>query len=183
MWSEEELHKELKELIEYKAWVDNRIDAVKTLLEPPPQGIKLSIADSTTRVIRVSRGGRMKQMADAIYPFLMEHGRPARREAMLEHLEKVGIKVTGETDKQRLALISSALSKDTRFKSMGRSTGQWGIDVEHMSRVSMLQDRQELDQDPSVHQPNNNDTPHYEQIQQSAATESEQVSDADDLPW
>ena len=183
MWSEEELHKELKELIEYKGWVDKRIDAVKTLLEPPPPGIKLSVADSTTQAVRVSRGGRMKQMADAIYPFLMEHGRPARREAMLEHLEKVGIEVTGETDKQRLALISSALSKDTRFKSMGRSTGQWDIDREHINRVSLLQDRQNLDQDPSVCQPRGDDTPYYDQPQQSTAAESDQDSDADDLPW
>ena len=179
MWSQEEMQKELQELVEYKAWIDRRIDALRVLLEPPPD-ISVSTAKPATRVVR---GGRLKEMADAIIPFLLENGRPARREAILEHLEKFDVEVTGETYKKKLALISSALSKDPRFRSMGRSTGRWDIDREHMNRVSMLQDRQEFSQDPSVHQPSNNDTPHYEQIQQSAATESEQVSDADDLPW
>ena len=181
MWSEEELRKELKELIEYKAWIDSRIDAVRILLEPPPQGISHNAIG--TKAARAARGGRLKEMADAIFPFLTEYGRPARREAMLEHLEKTGVEVTGETYKKKLALISSALSKDPRFRSMGRSTGQWDIDREHLKRTSMLQDRREFAQAPSAYPSRLNDASHYEQLQPSEVNESGEPSDADDLPW
>ena len=180
MWAEKELQGELQELLQYREWINKRIGAIEVLLEPPPLGINVNV---TIAAARVARGGRLKEMADAIFPFLDSHQRPARREAIFEYLKGIDFEVTGNTYKQKLATISSALSRDPRFRSMGRSTGQWDIDREHINRVSMLQDRQEFRQDPSVHQPSNNDTPHYEQIQQSAATESEQVSDADDLPW
>ena len=181
MWSEEELRKELKELIEYKTWIDSRIDAVKILLEPPPQGFNLNTTG--TRAARGARRGRLKEMADAIFPFLTEYGRPARREAMLEHLQEAGVEVTGETYGKKLALISSALSKDPRFRSMGRSTGQWEIDREHLKRTSMLHVGRGFAQAPSTYSTKQSDSSNYEQPQPSKVNESGEPSDADDLPW
>ena len=176
MWSQEEMQKELHELHEYRAWIDRRIDALKILLEPPPE-IGVSLPKRTTRVMR---GGRLKEMADAIFPFLKVNGQPARREEILEHLEKTGVEVTGEDYKKKLALVSSALSKDPRFRSMGRSTGRWDIDRDHMKRTLMVQDRQETQS--GYHAPSS-DSPIYEQVEKPEAIGSYEPSDADDLPW
>ena len=180
MLSEKALQKRLKELIEHRDWVDKQIEAVRVLLAPPPQGVRLNLSDSPVRATRASRGGRLKLMADAIFPFLTERGKPAKREVMLQHLEQIGIEVTGETEKQKLALISSALSKDSRFMSMGRSTGQWDVDYEHLNRISKLQDRPEA---PKVYQATISDSSIYGQSEKPEAVDYYEPSDADDLPW
>ena len=49
MLSEKALQKRLKELIEHRDWVDKQIEAVRVLLAPPPQGVRLNLSDSPVR--------------------------------------------------------------------------------------------------------------------------------------
>ena len=87
----------------------------------------------------VARGGRMVEVADTVYTILLssDNGK-MHRNIILEKLEADGVPIGGKDRQRKLAALSSALSKDTRFKSMGRSTGLWCIDQEHVNRVDKL---------------------------------------------
>ena len=115
-----------KGLKEYRKRLVEKIAAIDLLLDD-------SSSLSKDAAVPIPRGGRNKAIADAIFPIVQESGE-MRREAILAELESAGVYVRGETVEKKLATLSSVLSKDARFKSLGRSTGLWAIDNEHIAR-------------------------------------------------
>ena len=126
-----------KELTELKEWYARKIAAIDELLDE-----KASPKTAGTEPIR--RGGRLKALADAAYAVLDKAGGPMRRESILMQLENAGIPVHGDGTEKKLALLSSAMSKDARFKSQGKGTGVWDIDRGHSERVDRPVDQADL---------------------------------------
>ena len=122
------MREELKALKQLHA---KKIAAIDELLNENP-------VSKDVRDFPIPRGGRIKAIADAAYSMLVNADGPIRRESILEHIEAAGVPVRGDGLEQKLRLVSSALSKDTRLKSMGRSTGLWDIDREHTNRIHKL---------------------------------------------
>ena len=121
-----------KELRALKEWHAKKIAAIDEILED-----KSSSRDAED--VPIPRGGRIKAIADAAFLAFIQNGGPLRRESILEHVEATtGTPVQGDTAEKRLALLSSAMSKDTRFKSMGKGSGLWDLDYEHATRVEKL---------------------------------------------
>ena len=122
------MRKELKALKEGYA---RKLAAIDEILDEKP----------TTGYIDtdpIPRGGRLKAIANAAYSVLVKADGPMRRESILERIEAAGVSVTGDGLEKKLRLLSSAMSKDTRFKSMGRGTGLWDIDHEHTNRIQKM---------------------------------------------
>ena len=122
MLSEKMLRNELESLTDQKTWVEKRIVALRIVLESPSP--LMSSRGSRPKAIR---GGKLQAISSSSYSFIMARGRPVHRETLLRHLEAEGVEVRGESLKQRLAMVSSSLSLDKRFISMGRSTGLWEV--------------------------------------------------------
>ena len=131
--------KELKVLREGYA---RKIAAIDEILDEKP----------TTRDIGtdpIPRGGRLKAIANAAYSVLIETDGLMRRESILERIETAGVPVTGDGLEKKLRLLSSAMSKDTRLKSMGRGTGLWDIDREHTNRIQKMNGQSPLHVPPA----------------------------------
>ena len=121
----------LKELKVLREGYARKIAAINEILDEKP----------TTRDIDtdpIPRGGMIKAIADAAYSVLANADGPMRRESILKEIEAAGVPVRGDGLEKKLRLLSSALSKDTRLKSMGRGTGLWDIDREHTKRIQNL---------------------------------------------
>ena len=115
--------KELQALRESYA---RKVSAIDELLDEKPA----SQEDTNP----IPRGGRIKAISDAAHSVMVKGTGPLRRESILEQIEAIGVPVQGDSLEKKLRLVSSALSKDARFKSAGRSTGLWHIDYEHAAR-------------------------------------------------
>ena len=122
------MRKELKALREGYA---RKIAAIDEILD-----LKPTTGDIDTDPI--PRGGRLKAIADTAYSVLAKADGPMRRESILERIEAAGVSVTGDGLEKKLRLLSSALSRDTRLKSMGRGSGLWDIDREHTNRIQKM---------------------------------------------
>ena len=133
------MRKELKELKEGYA---RKIAAIDEILDEKP-----TIRDIDTGPI--PRGGRMKAIADAAYSVLAKADGPMRRESILEGVEAAGGPVKGDGLEKKLPLLSSAMSRDTRLKSMGRGTGLWDIDREHTNRIQKMNGQSPLHVPPA----------------------------------
>ena len=120
-----------KELKMLKDAYTRKLSAIEELLDEKP-GLNEVGTDP------IPRGGRIKAMADAAFAALAEGDGPMRRESILTQIEADGVSVRGDTLEKKLRLLSSALSRDTRFISMGRGTGLWNIDRGHAHRISAL---------------------------------------------
>lgn len=91
------------------------------------------------------RPGIMKAIADAAYPIILSNDRPLHRSQLLEKLEASGITLSGDDRSKKLMLLSSALSKDARFTSVGRGTGLWDIDSGHKVREEKIKNRETVE--------------------------------------
>ena len=120
-----------KELKMLKDSYTRKLAAIEELLDEKP-------ASSDAGTSPIPRGGRIKAMADAAFTVLTDADGPMRRESILAQIEAAGVPVRGDTLEKKLRLVSSALSKDTRFSSMGRGTGLWNVDRGHAHRVDTL---------------------------------------------
>ena len=133
------MRQELKELKEGYA---RKIAAIDEILDEKP-----TIRDIDTDPI--PRGGRMKAIADAAYSVLAKVDGPMRRESILERIGAAGVPVKGDGLGNKLRLLSSALSRDARLKSMGRGTGLWDIDREHTNRIQKMNGQSPLHVPPA----------------------------------
>ena len=120
-----------EELKALKHWYAKKISAIDEVLDENP--VSQDVRDDP-----IPRGGRLKAIADAAYSLLVNADGPMRRESILEQIEAAGVSVTGDGLEKKLRLLSSAMSRDTRLKSMGRGTGLWDIDREHTNRIQKM---------------------------------------------
>ena len=121
-----------KELAALRAQLSRKIAAIDEILDV----LKSDQEESHP----IPRGGRIKAIADAAYP-IVEAAGPMRRESILDRLQADGVHIRGNggVDK-KLMTLSSALSKDARFKSHGKGSGLWDIDRDHANRIDDQQD-------------------------------------------
>ena len=120
--------KELKMLRELYA---KKLAAIEELLDDKP-------APNESGTEPIPRGGRIKAIAATAFAVLTKADGPMRRESILEQIETAGLRVSGDSVEKKLRIVSSALSKDTRFRSMGRGSGLWDIDRGHAHRTATL---------------------------------------------
>ena len=126
----------------------DRLEGEKILLVKKMGGIRnlleaYETADENPQP--VVRSGIMKAIADVAHYIISSNGRPMHRSQLLDRVEESGVTLTGDDRDKKLMLLSSALSKDARFISVGRGTGLWDIDSEHKMRERKLRSRQLLD--------------------------------------
>lgn len=121
-----------RELRKLKEELLKKLAAVDVLLNEQP-------AEEAPAPHSPRRSNMSKEVAEMAYLILDENGRSMHRESLLEKLESVGISIRpDELIPKRLSALSAILSRDTRFKSLGKGTGLWDIDRDHLDREQRL---------------------------------------------
>ena len=102
-------------------------DAIELLLASPSDATDNAVTD-------MDQGQKAdtvtKQIADAVNQVLLDE-RPLRRGVIAERLQAMGIHLSGTVEKDRVQYLASFLSRDHRFKPMGRKDprrrGEWTL--------------------------------------------------------
>lgn len=119
------------ELQALKVRLTTSLDHVNGLLEMEEAQSNVDTEVTT----QINRGSNSKDVANAAYQIILNHGRPMHREPLLTELEDSGMSIRPDTQKtKKLTALSAILSKDARFKSLGRGSGLWGVDHDHVTR-------------------------------------------------
>ena len=132
-----------KELRKLREQLLRKLAAVDELLNEQPD--EESPAQHSPRRSNMSKG-----IADMAYLILEVHGRSMHRESLLEKIEENGIDIRPEEAvTKRQAALSAILSRDTRFKSLGKGTGLWEIDRDHVTREEQMNGQHNV----QIHEP------------------------------